>query len=429
MRSKIIGGLFFLFAAISATALKARAQDIPVDTVKLSIKQAEDQFIKNNLSLITQRYNIDNASAQVITARLFNNPDFSFSNGIYANDISQGPAYKEQSFSLSELFNTAGKRNKNIQLAKIGVEQAKYQFFDLLRTLKFTLRSDFYNIYYQEQSALVYNREISSLAQTLKLFKVQLQHGNIAEKEVLRIQSQLYSLQAEYSTLQNSIDTVQSEFRLLIKASPRNYIKPLVDDSLIAGKNIVEATPYQRLLDSAYANRYDLKLAQANVDYNKMNLRLQKATAVPDFSLSANYDKLGAYGNNFLGAGIEFNLPFFNRNQGNIKQARIAIDQSSIQLQSQHDQVESDVATNYTNALRLERLYNSFDPAFKDDFTRLIQAVFLNYQKHNISLLEFLDFYDSYKINTIQLNTIQLNRVLSLEQLNYVTGTPFFNQQ
>jgi cobalt-zinc-cadmium efflux system outer membrane protein len=100
-----------------------------------------------------------------------------------------------------------------------------------------------------------------------------------------------------------------------------------------------------------------------------------------------------------------------------------------VQLQSQHDQVESDVATNYTNALRLERLYNSFDPGFKDDFTRLIQAVFLNYQKRNISLLEFLDFYDSYKTNTIQLNTIQLNRVLSLEQLNYVTGTPFFNQQ
>jgi len=160
-----------------------------------------------------------------------------------------------------------------------------------------------------------------------------------------------------------------------------------------------------------------------------MNLKLQKATAIPDVSLSFNYDKLGSYGNNFMSAGIAFSLPFFNRNQGAIKQARIAIDQSNMQLQSQQDQVESDVATNYTNALRLERLYNSFDPAFKDDFTKLIQAVFLNYQKRNISLLEFLDFYDSYKTNTIQLNTIQLNRVLSLEQLNYVTGTPFFNQQ
>ena len=37
-------------------------------------------------------------------------------------------------------------------------------------------------------------------------------------------------------------------------------------------------------------------------------------------------------------------------------------------------------------------------------------------------------FYDAYKTNTLQLNTLQLNRVTSLEQLNYVTGTPFFNQ-
>jgi len=429
MHLKFVRALFFMLAWLPALAFNAGAQDIAVDTVKLTIKQAEDQFIKNNLQLIVQRYNIDNASAQVITAKLFNNPDFSFSNGIYANDVSEGPAYKEQSFSVSQLFTTAGKRNRNIQLAKIGVEQSKYQFFDLLRTLKFTLRSDFYNIYYQEQSALVYNQEISSLAKTLKAFNEQYQKGNIAEKEVLRIQSQLYSLQAEYNSLQNSIDTVQSEFKLLIKASPNVYIKPQVDDSLAAGKDIVAGTPYQKLLDSAYTNRYDLKLAQATVQYNDMNLRLQKATAVPDFSLSVNYDKLGAYGNNYLGAGVEFNLPFFNRNQGNIKQARIAIDQSKVQLESQHDQVQSDVATNYTNALRLERLYNSFDPAFKKNFTNLIQAVFLNYQKRNISLLEFLDFYDSYKTNTIQLNTIQLNRVLSLEQLNYVTGTPFFNQQ
>src|ERR1700733_7147165 len=151
MHLKFVRALFFMLAWFPAFAFNARAQDIAVDTVKLTIKQAEDQFIKNNLQLIVQRYYIDNASAQVITAKLFNNPDFSFSNGIYASDVSQGPAYKEQSFSLSQLFNTAGKRNKNVQLAKIGVEQAKYQFFDLLRTLKFTLRSDFYNIYYQEQ--------------------------------------------------------------------------------------------------------------------------------------------------------------------------------------------------------------------------------------------------------------------------------------
>lgn len=428
MYSKFVGALLFVSVWCMAFAFSAKAQTTTGDTLNITIKQAEDQFLKNNLSLIIQRYNIDNASAQVITAKLFNNPDFSFSNGIYATDVSQGPAYKEQSFGLSQLFTTAGKRNKNIQLAKLGVEQSKYQFFDLLRTLKFTLRSDFYNIYFQEQSAKVYNEEISSLAKTLTLFNQQYSKGNIAEKEVLRIQSQLYSLQAEYNSLQTSIDTTQSEFKLLIKAGPNVYVSPQVNYDL-DGKEIVSTVPYQKMLDSAYVNRYDLRLAKATVDYNSVNLQLQKATAVPDISLSLNYDKLGAYGNNYLGGGIEFNLPFFNRNQGGIKQARIAIDQSKVQFQSQQDIVESDVNTNYKNALRLENLYNSFDPSFKQNFTHLIQQVFINYQKRNISLLEFLDFYDSYKTNTIQLNNLQLSRVISLEQLNYVTGTPFFNQQ
>nr|MCS3814056.1 cobalt-zinc-cadmium efflux system outer membrane protein [Mucilaginibacter sp. X4EP1] len=409
-----------------ASGFSVRAQ-VTGDTLKITIQQAQDLFVKNNLQLIIQRYNIDNASAAIVTARLFPNPDFSFTNGIHTNDATQGPAYKDQSFNVSQLFTTAGKRNKSIQLAKIGVEQSKYQFFDLLRTLKFTLRSDFYTIYFQEQSAKVYTQEINSLSKTLSVFKEQYTKGNIAQKEVLRIQSQLYSLQAEYNNLQTGIDTVQSELKLLIKVSPAVTIEPIVNYDL-DGKNIVESVPYQRLLDSAYSNRYDLRLAKTSLDYNNVNLQLQKATAVPDFSLSLNYDKYGGYGTNFLGAGIEFNLPFFNRNQGGIKQARIAIDQSKVQLQSQQNQVESDVATNYKGALRLEKLYNSFDPQFKADFNHLIQEVFKNYEKRNISMLEFLDFYDSFKTNTLQLNTLQFNRITSLEQLNYVTGTAFFNQ-
>ncbi len=427
MCEKFVRIFLLLQFAFLIAGLSVYAQGAVGDTLKLTVKRAEDQFLKNNLQLIIQRYNIDNASAQIITARLFTNPDFSFSNGIYAKNAVDGPAYKEQSFSISQLFNTAGKRNKNIQLAKISVVQAKYQFFDLLRTLKFTLRNDFYSIYFQEQSAKVYDEEIGSLSKTLTAFREQYKKGNVAEKEVLRIQSQLYSLQAEYNNLQVGIDTIQSEFKLLIKTRPDTFIEPQLSYGL-DGKDVVAGIPYARLVDSAYANRYDLKLAKTNLEYSNLNLQLQKATAVPDFSLSLNYDRLGGYGTNFLGAGIAFDLPFFNRNQGGIKQARIAIDQSKVQFQSQQDQVESELATNYKGALRLEKLSNSFDPQFKQDFTHLIQEVFKNYEKHNISMLEFLDFYDSYKTNTLQLNTLELNRVTSLEQLNYVTGTPFFNQ-
>ena len=417
-----IGFALQFICCLSVFNVNAQA---PADTLKLTVKQAEDLFIKNNLQLIAQRYNIDNASAQVITAKIFPNPDFSFSNGIHATGVSD--AFNEQSFNVSQLFTTAGKRNKNIRLAKIGVEQAKFQFFDLLRTLKFTLRSDFYSVYYQRQSAAVYDQEINSLSKTLIVFKEQFTKGNIAAKEVLRIQSQLYSLQSEYNDLQTGIDTTESELKMMLRVPAHSAIAPQVTD-VIAGSDVVASTPYQRLLDSANVNRYDLRYSKATVDYNNMNLALQKATAVPDVSLSLNYDKLGSYGQNFISAGVGFSLPFFNRNQGAIKQARISIDQSKVQLQNQQNQVESDVITNYKIALRLEKLYNGFDPKFKQDFTHLIEEVFKNYEKRNIGMLEFLDFYDSYKTNALQLNTIQLNRITSLEQLNFVTGTSFFNQ-
>jgi cobalt-zinc-cadmium efflux system outer membrane protein len=419
--------IFLLLQIVFITiGYSAFAQSQANDTLKLTVKQAEDRFIKNNLQVIAQRYNIDIADAQVITARLFDNPDFSISNGIAGTE--EPNPFAEQSASISQLITTAGKRNKNIKLAKIGVEQARYQFFDLVRTLKNTMRNDFFTVYYQRQSAKVYDEEIGSLDTTLKAYKEQYAKGNIAQKELLRIQAQLYSLQVEYNSLITGIDTTESQLKLLLRLPARTAIDPLVPEDL-AGRESLASLPYQRLLDSAYANRYDLKYSRVTVDYNNMNLQLQKAIAVPDLSLSLNFDKLGSYGHNFLSAGIGFPLPLFNRNQGNIKQASSQVDQSKVQLQGQQDQVESDVAVNYKIAAMQEKLYNSFDPKFKQDFTHLIGEVYKNYLKRNISLLEFLDYYDTYKTNTLLMNGLLLSRITSLEQLNYVTGTPFFNQQ
>lgn len=72
------------------------------------------------------------------------------------------------------------------------------------------------------------------------------------------------------------------------------------------------------------------------------------------------------------------------------------------------------------------KLYQGIDPSFSGDFERLMNEVLINYKKRNISILDFLDFYDSYKQNMLQLNTIQFNRVTAFEDINFYTGTEFF---
>jgi cobalt-zinc-cadmium efflux system outer membrane protein len=57
----------------------------------------------------------------------------------------------------------------------------------------------------------------------------------------------------------------------------------------------------------------------------------------------------------------------------------------------------------------------------------LTQQVLINYEKRNIGLLDFLDFYDSYKQNVLATNYLKYSRVQSFEDINFYTGTNFFN--
>ena len=52
-------------------------------TGTLTLKEAEQRFLERNLSLIAERYNIDMAQAQVLQAKLFENPVISLEQNVY----------------------------------------------------------------------------------------------------------------------------------------------------------------------------------------------------------------------------------------------------------------------------------------------------------------------------------------------------------
>ena len=419
----LIGGVLFFTAPIFTYA--------QIDTLIITLPQAESLFQQNNLQVLAGKYSIDSAKSNVITAKLYDNPQLGIASGFYQPNTRKFFDFtndnSEVALQLSQLIKTAGKRNKAIQVAQTGVQVTEYQFYDILRTLRYILRNDFYNMYYLQQMQKVYKSEIESLQITAAAFEEQVPKGNVAKKELVRIKSQLYTLQGELVNLQNTIDDVHSEFKILIRGKANSYIVPNVnmDESV---KNIIQSIPYQTLLDSAYQNRYDLKYSQAVRKQNQQNLSLQKSIAVPDITITAGYDRLGSYVRNFNNLGIGLAIPLFNRNQGNISQAQAILESSKLAEQATQDAIESQVANAYAGAIRAEKLLNSFDPNFEGDFNSLIKEVTRNYEFRNITLQEFIDFYDSFKQNVLQLNSLRFNRVSQLEQLNFTTGTWLFNK-
>ncbi|HLZ88443.1 MAG TPA: TolC family protein [Puia sp.] len=417
----LFAGLCFIGAAVTAQPRQ--------DTLRLSLSSAEKMFLDSNLQLLAQRYNIDASQALVLQARLWPNPNFSIGHTLYSGTLNEFfPLGRndETTVGLSQLILLAGKRNKQVKLAQENVHLTEYQFFDLLRTLKYTLRTDFFQIYYLQQSAKVYDAEIKALSQIVNAFAEQQGKGYISEKEVVRIKAQLYSFQSEYSDLINQVNSTESELRLVLQVKPNFFVDPEVDSAALTQLDPAKY-PLTTLIDSAYHNRTDLQIARANTRINQLNYNYQKALAVPDLTLSLGYDEAGSFLYNYYGIGASIDLPFFNHNQGNIKNAKLQIASTEATQRSTQATVEENVATSLQKAFAQQKLFQTIDPKFFADFQRLMHEMLANYQKRNISILEFLDFYDSYKQNTLQLNNIGFNRVSAFEDINYYTGTNFFN--
>ena len=414
--------------ALSLVNLKAQTSNFQKDTLRLSLDSAEHIFIRQNLSLLAQKYNIDVNKALEIQAKLFPNPNLSVARGPIIplhNPDANFFNNAENQVTLSQLVLLAGKRNKQIKIAQANTKLAEYQFYDLIRTLKYTLRTDFFNIYYLKQSSSVYTSEINALQQVVDAFNKQEGKGYISQKEVVRIKAQLYAFESEYNDLINQINDTESELRLVLQ-DKNSFIDPIVDRDKVATLS-PDKYPLALLIDSAHAARTDLLIAKQNTEISKLNYNYQKALATPDLTLNVSYDKQGSYVHDFHSIGAAMDLPFFNRNQGNIKSAKSSIAYYDALQQSTSATVEEQIGRALQKAYDQDKLSKKIDGSFVKDFERLKNEVLHNYQIRNIGLLDFLDFYDSYKQNTLQINSIQFNRVSAFEDLNFYTGANFFN--
>ena len=401
----------------------SRAQD----TLKLSLAEAEKLFISSNYQLLLAKYEIEQARADVITAKLFDNPEITHENLLYNHETKRflETSYATGQFNtqVSQLFKLAGKRNKSIQLANTAVKLEEFEYFDLMRTLRYQLRSTFFKLHAAQQSAKIYGSQGKALEQLLKASDKQLSLGNIANKDVIRIKSLLYSLQAEFHQINTEIDELTTELKLLTQIKANTVIETLISEVQQAKP---AALPYTLLLDSAKTNRIDLKSAQTAITYAQQNLKLQKANAIPDVQLSLVYDLKGSYPEKYTGIGINIPIPLFNRNQGEIKKAKIAIEAQQAMYNQVENTLSNEVFKAHQNIQRIEGLFADRDQEFNQDYQKLIDEVTKNFAKRNISLLEFLDFYESYKESVLQYNQLQYERINAKEEINFVTGTTLF---
>ncbi|RDB06700.1 TolC family protein [Runella aurantiaca] len=396
------------------------------DSLQISLRQADSLFVEKNLILLAERYRIDATRASVIQAKLWDNPTLSTEWNLYnpnrhrALDVGRGG---QKIISIEQVIQTAGKRNKQVALTLENARMTEYEFMDLLRILKFELRSNFFDIFFLQNTLNRYQRQIETLERTVVAFETQYEKNNVSLRELLRLKALLFQLNNDKTEILFQLTEKQKDLKTLLNTEMS--VTPLVNEIELSRYQLVNYN-VSVLNELALQNRGDVKVTESLARQAELNYQLQKALAVPNLRIGATYDQAGSFVNNYTGLTLSADLPFFNKNQGNTKVAKTLIEyQKGLQNQKVNT-VTNEVAAALEKVRYVENMVQSVDSKFTDQFELLNKGVLENFQKRNLTLLEFIDLIETYSESIKELNRLKADRVGAYEELNFTVGQELF---
>jgi len=416
-----------IFIQIFPTCVFSKSVEHGPDTLSITLKTAEERFIKENLQLLASRYNIKAAEAQITQTRLWSNPNISIEQNIYNQTTHRYFDFTSTGnteVQIQQLFTLAGKKDKQVRVSEINKQLSEFTFYDLLRSLKYQLRTDYYDLFFLQQSLRFYNESIPNLSRTIGSVEDAFNKKSMLLSEVIRLKSLLLSLQNEKLGIENQITELQNDMHILLHDTTLQniYYVPQLELHLLDSLK-VDNLSLDQAIQTGISSRPDYKLVAATVKLDEANLSLQKSLAVPDVTIGGRWSRAGSYIPEYYALNFSIDLPFFNRNQGNIEAAEMNMLADESSRQQSMNSIEREITNAYQKAIGTDKLFKSLDKKFTAQYQTLVASMTQNFQKRNITIIDFTDFYESYRTSVLQLNQIQNSRLDAFETLNFRTGT------
>ena len=329
--------------AVSVSGIQA--QDKPPTqspaTSKRSVTLAEavEIFMRQNLQLVAARYDIETADAEKLTARLRPNPQLSFGLSDLPLNLS-GPLIKEQTYNygLSRTIELGGKRNKRIETADANSDVARGQFQMVVWQLTNDLKRKFYTVVLNQSLLNLAQENETTFAEIVKHTTELMNAGEISGLDLERVEVEKLKFDTDLANAERDYEVALRDLRFALGGDYRAM------DIEVSGS--IDYEPHQfthdELLDLALAARPDLKAAKLSERAADANIRLQDAQRIPDLTLGGGIEQVPSGTSSYtFGVGIE--LPVSNRNQG--ERAKALIEKKKAQNQEQFltNQVMSDV--------------------------------------------------------------------------------------
>jgi cobalt-zinc-cadmium efflux system outer membrane protein len=393
------------------------------NTTLISLDQAIDLALAHNHSIKAARTLILQNQAQEITANLRPNPtlgaDTQFVPFFSPQDFSGQNLDETQQFDIGigYLFERGHKRQRRLQAARDQTAVTRAQTSDAERTLTFNVGQQFVSVLLAESTLRFALQDLKGFQQTVDIGEAQLKAGYIGEGDYLKIKLQLLQFQTDVSSAR--LAKVQAlvglrEF-LGYNAVPADFdvIGDLAYQPLQAN--------LEDLQTKAMRERPDFRAAELGITAAQSQILLAKANAKVD--LNGTYDFTHVSGENTASIFVNFELPIFNRNQGEIARTGYALTQAQEQQQAASDTVLSDVANAYEAVRSNDEVVQLYTSGYLKQAQDSRDISEYAYKRGAASLLDFLDAERSYRSIQLAYRQALAAYMTALEQLREAVGT------
>jgi outer membrane protein, heavy metal efflux system len=416
---------------------------------RLSLESATDLLIKNNLSLIAARYNVDILRAQRIAAGLRPNPTMTFSATQFAiprvfrmpsvaikTNNEGGAANTTYTVEVDQLIERGGKRELRSEQADLNTRTSEAQVQDALRQQLFQLRQAFFTAVLARENLLVAQENLDHFDRTETLLLAQVKEGYSAGVDLKRVQLQRLQFQREVASggqgYQQAVRDVlnligqgdapsganSTQLITLSSTSPAGFPQEFIDGNLEIIPELLWIDDLRRM---ALANRPDIKAAKLNVEAANAGLKLAEAQRARDVTVGGQYLRTGS--DNTVGMVIGLPLKVGPRANAAIAQATPVRLQAEAQLRLTQAQALTDVEkafTAYQVSRDRLRLFTGGALAAANDVRRIEEIAYRDGAK---GLLDYLDAQRTYNQTLVDYNQARFDFLMSLYQLELATGS------
>ncbi len=412
-----------LLACSAARVTAAGGQQAPPG-MRIDLEQAIQIAIEHNHALKAARTQIQQSQAEEITAALRPNPVLSldynflpiFSPSVFNLPTAENPIPEEFDAGVAFTTERGHKRQARTQAARDLTAVTRSQVSDNERTLTFSVSQQFVSALLAKSTFEFARENLASFQRTVDISEHRYRAGDISENDFLRIKVQLLQFQTDVSSANLSLVQALASLRGLLgyDAVPANY--DIVGELAYTPSRL----NLQDLQAVALGLRPDYLAAKQGVTAAESQYLLAKANGKRDWTTSFTFTHVPGVNAASFGGSIE--LPFYNRNQGEIARTKYAITQFQETKSLTEETVMTDVRAAYEAVETAGRIAELYQSGYLKNAQESRDISEYAYTKGAASLLDFLDAERAYRATQLSYRQALATYMLAVEQLREAVG-------